>query len=236
MAGTGSRFKKIGILKEKYEIIANGKTLFRWSMESLKDFFDCEFIFIYRGHHKQKEFIHKQCCILGIKKFKLLHLKEITQGQASTVIRCDNYLDPTDSVCIYNIDTYVEPNQILMDDIDSQVSGFIPSFIAEGNRWSFISTKDNKITKLTEKIRISDKATIGFYYFKSWKNFKHFYFKYKDVVISLYKETYVAPFYNYMISEEQVVSYKIIPATKIHVLGTPEDLKKFSPSFLNENN
>ena len=39
MAGEGSRFKKIGIKKSKYEIVARDKTLFEWSMLSLSDFF-----------------------------------------------------------------------------------------------------------------------------------------------------------------------------------------------------
>ena len=46
MAGEGSRFKKIGIKKSKYEIVARDKTLFEWSMLSLSDFFSEEFIFI----------------------------------------------------------------------------------------------------------------------------------------------------------------------------------------------
>ncbi len=39
MAGLGSRFKAIGIEKPKYQIVANGKSLYEWSMLSLEDFF-----------------------------------------------------------------------------------------------------------------------------------------------------------------------------------------------------
>ena len=57
MAGEGSRFKKIGIEKSKYEIIAKDKTLFEWSMLSLVDFFSEEFIFIVKKIDDSHNFI-----------------------------------------------------------------------------------------------------------------------------------------------------------------------------------
>lgn len=40
MAGLGSRFRKAGYKVPKYQIEAHGRTLFDWSMESLKGFAD----------------------------------------------------------------------------------------------------------------------------------------------------------------------------------------------------
>ena len=37
MAGLGSRFREVGYDVPKYMIEARGKTLFEWSMESLRD-------------------------------------------------------------------------------------------------------------------------------------------------------------------------------------------------------
>ena len=61
MAGEGSRFKKIGIKKSKYEIVARDKTLFEWSMLSLSDFFSEEFIFIVKKSDNSEEFIKEKC-------------------------------------------------------------------------------------------------------------------------------------------------------------------------------
>ena len=48
MAGLGSRFRKVGYNVPKFMIEAKGKTLFEWSMESLKNFRgdDVKYIFI----------------------------------------------------------------------------------------------------------------------------------------------------------------------------------------------
>ena len=50
MAGLGSRFAKAGYTVPKYMIEAHGKTLFDWSMESLKGYNteDTQYIFIVR--------------------------------------------------------------------------------------------------------------------------------------------------------------------------------------------
>ena len=56
-AGNGSRFKNQGIKKEKYQIIANEKTLFYWSLISLKNFFEYEFIFIFQKENYEEEFV-----------------------------------------------------------------------------------------------------------------------------------------------------------------------------------
>lgn len=237
MAGLGSRFKEIGIQKSKHEILADGRSLFYWSMISLTDFFDCEFVFIHRGDEKQEDFIKSECKQLGISEFKIIRIDDVTDGQASTVLKCDEFINSNSPISIYNIDTYVEPNSILKNDIQNSCAGFIPSFKASGDRWSFIKIDSNlqQVTKVSEKIRISEYATVGFYYFDKWATFKRLYSDYSDDIIKTFKETYIAPMYNYLINENRKVTYSIIPSHKIHVLGTPEDLKKFCPTFLNEN-
>ena len=69
MAGQGSRFKETGIECPKHEIVARDKTLFEWSVESLKDFFeDSQFIFITRDCDINKLML--LCVKMGIKDFK----------------------------------------------------------------------------------------------------------------------------------------------------------------------
>ena len=71
MAGEGSRFKKVGYKVPKHEIEVEGKSLFEWSMLSLKNFFDEEFIFIVRENNYNKGNLKYLCDKLGIKNFKL---------------------------------------------------------------------------------------------------------------------------------------------------------------------
>ena len=68
MAGLGSRFRKVGYNVPKFMIEAKGKTLFEWSMESLKNFRgdDVKYIFISRKEDNAKDFISAKCDSLGI--------------------------------------------------------------------------------------------------------------------------------------------------------------------------
>lgn len=230
MAGLGSRFQKIGIKEPKHEIIVKGKSLFEWSLSSLKDFFDEDFIFIVRKGAYTAEFLEKELSSLGIKKYNFVEVNEITEGQAMTALHADKYILSEDSIVIYNIDTYVEEYSIVKSQI--QDSGFIPVFRTDGDKWSFIKINEkNEVIEVTEKVRVSDLATIGFYYFNNWDWYKQTLLQNKEEIIKNYKEAYVAPLYNYMIKGNKKINYKIIPKEKIHVLGTPEDVNLFNQEY-----
>ena len=55
---------------------------------------------------------------------------------------------------------------------------------------------DGKIVDVVEKIRVSDLASIGLYYFKTWKDYKEIYLNYKKEIKEKYKEVYIAPMYH----------------------------------------
>lgn len=227
MAGEGSRFKKVGYKVPKHEIEVNGKSLFEWSMSSLKDFFDENFIFIVRKNNYNKENLEYLCDKLGIKKFKLKEVKELTDGQASTAYLCDEYISEDEDVLIYNIDTYISGEEIKKEDL-KKYDGYIPVFKSEGDKWSFIKLdNDGKIVDVVEKIRVSDLGSIGLYYFKTWKDYKEIYLNYKEEIKEKYKEVYIAPMYHYLLKKNKEIGYIILKNENIHILGTPEDLEKF---------
>lgn len=236
MAGMGSRFKEIGLDKPKHEIIAKGKTLFEWSMLSLIDFFENDFIFITRKGAYNSDFILKTSEKLGIKSSTIIEVEKLTDGQATTALLADEKVEENDSVIIYNIDTYVEEFTLKSSEIKDQCDGFIPSFDAEGDKWSFVKVNsNNEVTEIAEKRRISNLGTLGFYYFKEWSDYKSIHIKYKEEIKSEYKEVYIAPMYEYMLKKGKKININIIEKSKIFALGTPEDIEKFSPNYLEEN-
>lgn len=227
MAGEGSRFKKVGYKIPKHEIEVKGKSLFEWSMLSLLNFFNEEFIFIVRKNNYNKEVIEKLCKKLGIEKFKFKEIEILTDGQATTAFLCDSLIDNEEDILIYNIDTYISGNEILKEEM-IKYDGYIPVFKSEGEKWSFIKLdSEGKIIDVVEKIRVSELGSIGLYYFKSWRDYKNIYLKYKDEIKVKYKEVYIAPMYHYLIEENKNIGYIILKNENIHVLGTPEDLKNF---------
>ncbi len=230
MAGEGRRFKQIGIIKPKHMIEVKGKTLFEWSILSLKNFYDMNFIFITRKSHNSTDFIKEKCRSLGIKGYTIKEINYLTKGQAETALITEEIItDLGDDIIIYNIDTYVEPNQLKPEHIKGD--GWIPAFEAEGDRWSFVKIDtDFKVKDITEKIRISDYGTIGLYYFKSFKLFSMLYFKYS---FDNKKERYIAPLYGVMIQDPTLSIYShIVDKKAVHVLGTPDDIKQFDPGFM----
>lgn len=232
MAGLGTRFKKAGYKEAKYRIMAKGKTLFSWSMESLRGYYNKnnDYYFIVRKEDAASEFIKKICEEDGICEPEQVHVIELdhmTDGQATTAMLAADRWKKDDELLIYNIDTYVEAYEMKSEDIAGD--GFIPCFRADGDHWSFVKLDDNGVaTEVREKVRISDNCTLGAYYFKTCELYEQLYGEYYETSGRLEAgERYVAPLYNYMIEKGMEVRICDIDSEKVHVLGTPEELKVF---------
>lgn len=229
MAGLGSRFRKVGFTVPKYQIQTCGRTLFDWSMLSLKGIFpdQVKYIFLVHKDDCSKDFIESRSMALGIEDFSICQINERTDGQATSVLFAKPYIVQDAPIFVYNIDTYVEPPylSIPFGDFD----GFIPCFNAPGDHWSFVKlSAEGKATKVVEKTRISDNCTVGAYYFRSWDlyeaTYKGFYANKQNTING---EKYIAPMYNEIIASGGLVRISLIPSEKVHVLGTPEELKIF---------
>lgn len=233
MAGLGSRFKKAGYQVPKYMIEAHGKTLFEWSMESLDDFTKKEndYIFIVRKEDDASSFIKSTCKSMGMENVTVVEIDYLTDGQATTAMLGAKYWKKESSLMIYNIDTYVEAGEMK----ESQIAGdgFIPCFHAEGEHWSFVKLDESeKAVEVREKNRISDNCTLGAYYFKTCGLYEELYHEYYSADEKLEKgEKYVAPLYNYLIEKGGDVRISIVDYDKVHVLGTPEELKIFLDTY-----
>lgn len=229
MAGLGSRFKKAGYTVPKYMIEAKGKTLFEWSMDSLVDYNShaSKYVFVVRKEDNARDFIEEKCETYNIENVKVIEIDYMTDGQATTCMLAIPYCNPNDAIMVYNIDTYVKPGEMKYAEISGE--GHIPCFHAEGNHWSFVKV-DNKgnAVEVREKERISDNCTLGAYYFSSAKLYKEMYEEYYADSSKMEKnEKYIAPLYNYMIEKGMKITISIVENSKVHVLGTPEELEVF---------
>ena len=231
MAGLGSRFRKAGYNVPKYMIEVKGKTLFEWSMISLKGFSDIanQYIFIVMKDEVEnvESFIGNKCQEIGIKSYKIIVIDYLTDGQATTAMLANKYWSKNNKLLIYNIDTYVEENE--MNSSQLKGDGFIPCFNGEGTHWSFVKVDESgKAIKVREKEKISDNCTLGAYYFKTcdfYENlYNEYYFKNENLVNG---EKYIAPLYNYLIQQHGEVYISQVDIERVHVLGTPEELEDF---------
>lgn len=233
-AGLGNRFYNIGINKPKYKIIAKNKSLFYWSINSLKNFFQYEFIFIFRKEIYDKEFIEKKIKELGIKKYYTVLINDLTDGQASTAMFADNFVKEEEEVMIYNVDTFVNPDS--MDNKIMEYDGSIVVANASGEHWSFAKLGDNGfVSQVSEKVKISNYASIGPYYFNKWKDFKWVFNNFKDDIKKQYKEVYICPMYQYLIDIGKKIKIFQIKENDFICLGTPQEISNFDQNWLEKN-
>lgn len=233
MAGLGSRFKKAGYEEPKYMIKAHEKTLFEWSMMSLRDFQDKadQYIFIVRKEDQSAKFIKEECDKIGIMRHQIIEIDYLTDGQATTAMLASNKWNRDNGLLIYNIDTYVEPGQMKYQELKGD--GFIPCFLGKGDHWSFVKLdEEGKAIEVREKTRISDYCTLGAYYFRTCGLYENLYNEYYLDNGNLEKgEKYVAPLYNYLIKQGGEVYISVVESMAIHVLGTPEELQEFIKDY-----
>lgn len=225
MAGEGKRFKKDGIRIPKHMIMIKGKSLFEWALLSLTNFIDNKFIFVTRKFHNTPDFIREKCSTFGIKELKIKEIDYLTDGQAATVMEAEELItDLDEEIIIYNIDTYVEAVELNPEHIRGE--GWVPVFETEGDHWSFVKFKsDGRVTAMAEKDRISQYGSIGLYYFSSFSLFKNAYNEYyKKANLD---ERYIAPIYNILIQEKKEIYAAVLNKSRVHVLGTPKEVKIF---------
>jgi dTDP-glucose pyrophosphorylase len=231
MAGRGSRFYDAGYTVPKYEIMAHDRSLFDWSMLSLKNFLTptSRVIFVCLKENNSSEYVRQRTAALGISDAHIVELEQITDGQATSAYVSRELWHPEWPLLVYNIDTYVKPNALKPSDIRTGSDGWVPCFQVPGNHWSFVKLGDNGwAVDLAEKQRISEYASIGLYWFNRAERYVRLYEKFFSDDNNLVRgERYIAPLYRQLIAEGGNVSLLDLQVDDVHVLGTPLELKAF---------
>lgn len=191
-AGQGTRFKDHGITQSKPMIKLNGKTMLERSLDSLELLPQDQLIII-----SQKS-DNLPSAFSQLKQVEWLEISAPTHGQLDTFLLAKNLLKH-DDIVIYNCDTFFTCSELRNLIESDKFSGIIPCSIQPGLSWSFCKVgADFNVTEVAEKNRISDWASVGYYYFKG-----------KDQLLKLAmlesqnpsaKESYVAPLYNRYLS------------------------------------
>lgn len=166
IAGKGSRFKSAGYTTAKYLLPVSGKPV----IEHILSFFDKTIptLLILNTQDATKYKIESVLEALDFEDFQVVEI-DYTNGQLTSVIngvKASRFSDYDGPVWIYNGDTIRKkelPNSLFAN-IDCE--GFIEVFREEGNHWSFVDSL-GKISKITEKEKISNYCCTGLYGFKN---------------------------------------------------------------------
>ncbi|MCR4641862.1 MAG: glycosyltransferase family 2 protein [Lachnospiraceae bacterium] len=226
MAGRGSRFSKAGYEMPKPLIDVAGKTMIEHVIDNIRPGSEHRFVFICQKEHMEKFALDEklQSAAPGC---EIVPIEYITEGAACTVLLAEEYINNDDELMIANSDQYVDIdiNEYLekMKDHD----GLIMTMPADDPKWSFIRYDENGfVTMVREKEVISDQATVGIYNYRKGSDFVKYSKQMIRKNIRVNNEFYVAPVYNEMIEAGKKIIYHDI-GTKMHGLGTPEDLQLF---------
>lgn len=231
MAGRGQRFRDVGYSVPKYAIEVKGQTLFRWSLMSLSSWLrdGAQLVCVVRAEDQARAFVEQQCRLEDVSAPVVVELGATTDGQATTVLAArDAVIDRAGPLVVYNIDTHVRPGA--MDRTRVRGDGWIPCFPGRGDAWSFAAADaDGRVHDVREKVRISQDATVGLYWFSSFALYESAYAaRYAPGTELDAGERYVAPMYKTMLAQGREVFLDRLPLEDVVALGTPDQVARFA--------
>ena len=225
MAGAGSRFEKAGYTFPKPLIEVDGKPMIQVIVENLN--IDAQHIFIVQKEHYEKYNLQYLLNLIA-PGCEIVQVDGVTEGAACTTLLAKEFINNDEPLLTANSDQFVEwnSNEFLYSMQASGVDGGILTFESVHPKWSFAKLDENGfVSEVAEKKPISDKATVGVYYWAKGSD----YVKYAEQMIAndtrVNGEFYVCPVFNEAVSDKKKI--KTFHVDKMWGLGTPEDLEVF---------
>ena len=185
------------------------------------------YVYIVQREHYEKYNL-KHMLNLITSDCRIVCVDGITEGAAVTVLKASEYIDNDNKLLIVNSDQYVEwnSNQVMYAFNHNDIDGGIVTFENTHPKWSYVRlNEEGFVCEVAEKKVISNKATVGMYYWKHGKDFCKYALQMIDKNIRVNNEFYVAPVYNEAIADNKKIRVKDID--KMWGLGTPEDLNTY---------
>lgn len=227
MAGRGSRFAGSYIGRPKPLVEVDGEWMVFLALRSLDGISFRKIVFVVLEEHEASFSVSSAVRTHFGNQALVVTIPEVTEGQLCTVLAAREYLNSDEDVLITSADTYVVSG--LGRDIVNKkpnCKGIISVAKLAGDRWSFARTDvDGRVLEVAEKVRISDHASTGLYYFSHGSDLVN----YGEEMIRKGEKTrgeyYVIPVYQKFI--EQGLRVDISPASEMWDMGTPEALEEY---------
>ena len=226
MAGRGSRLAGLAGLPKPLIPVA-GRPMVAWALQSLVGFGEISPIFVALAEHEHEFGLRAALAEVVGRDPVLVLLDDVTEGQLCTVLAARDLLLPEEDLLIASADTLVASD--LAVDIAgcrTDTGGIISVIDLPGDRWSFARTDDSgAVVEVAEKVRISNLASTGLYYFASAGEFMDA----ADEMIARGEKTraeyYVIPVYGKYIERGHRVEVSV--AREMWDMGTPDAIATF---------
>ena len=225
MAGAGKRFQQMGYTFPKPLIEVSGKPMIQLVVDNLN--IDARHIFIVQSAHYQ-QYALKALLNLISPGCEIVLVDSVTEGAACTTLLAKEFIDNDDPLLIANSDQFIEwdSNGFMYSMVGDSVDGGILTFEATHPKWSFAKLgPDGFVNEVAEKKPISNKATVGVYYWGKGSDYVKYAEQMIEKDIRTNGEFYVCPVYNEAIGDGKKI--KMYDIDRMWGLGTPEDLQTF---------
>lgn len=216
-AGEGSRFSSAGYDRPKPLIEARGVPMIR----RVVDMFPAErrIVICQKDYERQ---------IQAASESEVIPITKLTEGAALSVLCAEALVNDDDPIVVVNSDNIILNGVGDFLTSAGDADGSILTFKVDSGPWSYARTRGDRVVQVAEKVQISDNATAGVYYFKSWRILRTAVCRMIAANDRFNGEFYLAPAYNYMIGAGMLVTNYTIPKQNFVSLGTPADLELYN--------
>lgn len=229
MAGAGSRFASAGYTFPKPLIEIRGKPMIQVVVDNLN--INATYTYIVRTEHLEKYNL-KYLLNMMTPGCNVIDVNHLTEGAACTTLLAEKFINNDSPLLIANSDQFIEWNSgnFMYSMTSGNADGGILTFENSHPKWSYVKTDEaGYVTDLAEKKVISNKATVGIYYWNRGSEYVKYAKQMIEKNIRVNNEFYVAPVYNEAIAEGKKI--KIFDIDKMWGIGTPEDLNYFNENY-----
>lgn len=229
MSGAGTSFIQAGFTFPKPLIDISGKPMIQLVIENLAPKTDHHFIFVYKKEY-DKYSLHQIFTNTTKGKFMAIPLVAPTQGALCSVLNAVDLINNDQELVIANADQVIDVdiNEFIKSARKSKADGVIMTFNSHHPRWSYARVdKTGIVLEVAEKKVISDQATVGIYYFRKGSDFVKASFSMIEKNVRFNNDFYVCPVFNEMLLGGKEIIIWEIKQSKMHGLGTPEDLNRY---------
>lgn len=234
MAGTGARFIEKGYSLPKPLIKVSGKPMIEWVIGNFDPGYINNYFFVCRREHEEEYLIGTRLKELIGDNVTVFYVDSLTEGAACTTLVAESGIDNDVPLLIVNSDQFVVWDfPSFYSYCEEGFDGVILTFNANEAKWSYAKTDSNgNVIEVAEKRPISEKATVGIYFWKMGSEYVKFAKRMVEKNIRTNGEFYVCPVYNEAIEDGKVIKTFDIVKENMWGLGTPEDLDRFLDKFI----
>jgi NDP-sugar pyrophosphorylase family protein len=235
MAGLGSRFSVEGYEKPKPLIEFLGKPMIQHAVDTLG--IEGNYIFCVHEDHCRDYSIDKKLKDL-YPDCNIVSVDYITDGSATTCMLAREFIDNDEELISTNCDQYMRWDgsafRHWLNETDAD--GALVTFYSDSQSNSYARVgADGYVDLVREKEVISQYSSNGIHYWRKGRYFCESYDRMVEANDRTNNEFYVAPTYNYMISNGLKVKVYNIDREEHCSTGTPLDLEKLIKQMKKES-